>query len=114
MRLDAREAQQPPPGQQRPARVLLGHPVEVPVAVLEPELCYRVSAAPAFGEPGGELRGPVGERMQLRSRDDEQRDAVDAVIVQPVADQRAALERGRLDVVQRDRDAFHAGARIRA
>ena len=42
--------------------------------------------------------------MQVGRRDDEQRHAVDAVVVQPVADQRAALERRRLDVVQRDRE----------
>jgi hypothetical protein len=52
--------------------------------------------------------------VQLRRGDDEQRDAVDAVIVEPVAYQRAALERGRLDVVQPDRDALHGSASIRA
>ncbi len=38
--------------------------------------------------------------MQIPGRDHQQRDMVNAVVTQPVADQRAALECRRLDVVQ--------------
>ena len=47
--------------------------------------------------------------MQVGRGDHEQRRAVDAMVVEPVADQRAALERRRLDVVDRDGDAPLAG-----
>ena len=47
--------------------------------------------------------GPV-ERVQSRRGDHQQRHPVDARVVEPVADQRAALEGRRLDVVQRDRE----------
>jgi hypothetical protein len=42
--------------------------------------------------------------MQVGGRDDQQRGPVDAEVVQPVADERAALEGRGLDVVQRDRE----------
>ncbi len=50
------------------------------------------------------LRGALADRVQVARGDHQQRDAVDAVIVEPVADHRAALERRRLDVVQGDGD----------
>ena len=44
-------------------------------------------------------RRPLADRVHVAGRDHEQRRAVDAVVEQPVADQRAALEGRRLDAV---------------
>jgi len=56
--------------------------------------------------------GPtVVERVQVGRGDDEERDPLDAVVLEPVADQGAALERRGLDVVHGDGDrapASHA------
>ncbi len=68
----------------------------------------------ALAEPFDEAVVAVPEGMQVRRRDDEQRRAVDAVIVQPVAHEGHALEGRRLHVVDRDRDlraGDHAAAR---
>jgi len=74
------------------------------LVVLKAVLCDRVAEPPAFGEPAGHRRAALAQRMQVARGDHQQRDAVHAVIVEPVADQRAALERRGLDVVQRDGD----------
>ena len=77
-------------------------------------------ASPRRGSPAASARvGEAGgERVQVRRGDDEQRRAVDAEVVEPVADERAALERGWLDVVDGDGDraarAPSASARDRA
>ena len=72
--------------------------------MLKAMLRDRVARPPALGQPVGHFRRALTHRMQVAGGDDEQRDAVDAVVVEPVADQRAALERRRLDVVHGDRD----------
>ena len=73
-------------------------------AVLEAVLGDRVAARRALGQPLHHLGPAVVERVQVGRRDDEQRHALDPVVVEPVADQRAALERRGLDVVQGDGD----------
>ena len=68
--------------------------------MLEAVLGDRVAAALALDQPADHLRRTLGERVQVARRDHQQRHVIDAVVVQPVADQRATLERRRLDVVQ--------------
>ena len=78
-------------------------------AVLEAVLGDRVAAVAAVEQPGGEVGAALEERVQVGRGDHEQRHAVDAVVGEPVADQRAALERRRLDVVDaRPRSAARA------
>ena len=72
--------------------------------VLKAVLGDRVAGAAALAQPAAHLRRALAERVQVARGDHQQRHAIDAVVVQPVADQRAALERRRLDVVQRDGD----------
>ena len=60
--------------------------------VLEAVLGDRVARVDAVEQPVRELGRAGGERVQLRRGDHEQRHAVDAEVVEPVADQRAALE----------------------
>ena len=57
-------------------------------------------------------RRALADRVQVAGGDHEQRDAVDAVVVEPVADHRAALERRRLDAVQGDRDRAGRSATV--
>ena len=77
-------------------------------AVLEAVLGDRVAARGALGQPLHHLGPAVVEGVQVGRRDDEQGHALDPVVVEPVADQRAALEGRGLDVVQGDGDARRA------
>ena len=72
--------------------------------VLESVLGDRIARPAALRQPAGHLGGTLAERMQVASRDHQQRDPAHPVIVQPVPDQGTALERGRLYVVQGDGD----------
>ena len=78
--------------------------------MLEAVLGDRVAGLAALGQPAHHLGRALADRVQVAGRDHQQRDAVDAVVVEPVADHRAALERRRLDAVQRDRDRARAAA----
>ena len=110
---------QPPAGTQRAPRLVCAEAGELATApaglgALKPVLRDGVTCADALGQPPRELGPRIGEGVQLGGRRHEQRDAVDAKVVQPVADQRTALERRRLDVMQRERDAVHCSARALA
>src|SRR5215218_182749 len=86
-------------------RLVAAPPADGPgAAVLEAVLRDGVAAVAAVEQPGGEVGAALEERVQVGSGDDEQRGALDPVVGEPVADQRAALERGRLDVVDGDGD----------
>ena len=78
-------------------------------AVLEAVLGDASPRAVHSASHSDDLRPAVVEGVQVGRRDDQQRDALDPVVVEPVADQRAAFEGRGLDVVQGDRD--RAGAR---
>ena len=82
-------------------------------AVLEAVLGDRVAARGALGQPLDHLGPAVVEGVQVGRRDDEQRHALDPVVVEPVADERAALEGRGLDVVQGDGDASRCAASCR-
>ena len=120
--VEPRELEHPPARVKRAARLVVAEPHELTLhwsrrvpqhasrerrrglVVLKAVLRDRVAQTPSFREPAGHRRAALAQRMQVAGGDHQQRDAMHAVIVQPVADQRAALERRRLDVVQRDRD----------
>ena len=119
-RLDPGELHQAPAGVHRAPRLVRVEPQELafvvgieraqrPVGaapaspgaqVLEAVLGDRVAAALALDQPTHHLRRALRQRVQIARRDHQQRHVIDAMVVQPVADQRAALERCRLDVVQ--------------
>ena len=83
-------------------------------AVLEAVLGDGVAARGALGQPLHHLGPAVVERVQVGRGDDEQGHALDPVVVEPVADQRAALEGRGLDVVQGDGDGAGAPQPARA
>ena len=137
--LDAGELQHAPAGVDGAPRLLASSPTNSPSRRLRARASSRRAEPPCAGARAGSragrsrrrarrrsisqldhLRRALAERVQVARRDHEQRDAVDAVVVEPVADQRAALERRRLDVVQRDGDRgwavgrAHGGHRGRA
>ena len=133
VRLDSGELEHPPAGVDGAARLLLVEPHELrraPAArgvqarrgrcataqllVLEAVLGDRVAREATFVQPVDHLRAALAERMQIASGDHQQRDAIDAVVVEPVADQRAALEGRGLDVVQCHRDPSPAEREIGA
>jgi hypothetical protein len=64
----------------------------------------RVAAALALLQPLRDLGSPIVQRMQVTRGDHEQCDPLDAVVGQPIADQRAAVESRRLDIVKGDED----------
>ncbi len=70
--------------------------------MLEAVLGDRVAERAPLEQPRDHLRRALADRVQIARGDHQQRHAIDAMVVEPVADQRAALERGRLDPVQRD------------
>ena len=72
--------------------------------------CWAMASprAGALGQPLHHLGPAVVEGVQVGRRDDEQRHALDPVVVEPVADERAALEGRGLDVVQGDGDRARA------
>ena len=90
---------------QQPARA----PGAAQLLVLEAMLGDRVAGQPTLRKPAGHLRAAHAERMQVASRDNEQSDPIDAVVIEPVADQGAALEGCRLDVVDSDRHPAPGG-----
>ena len=65
----------------------------------------RVAVTLAVAQPLRDLRPAVTEWVQIARWDHQQRDARNAVVVEPVADQRAALEGRGLDVVEGDGEA---------
>jgi len=103
-RAQPRQLEQPPSGPHLLARHARAD---------EPVLGDRVAGVLAFEQPAGQLRAARVERMHPRRGDHEQRQAVDAVVGQPVADQRAALERRGLDVVERNGDLFCSFVTVR-
>ena len=117
-RLDTCKLEQPPPGVDCAARLVSveadelgratagtveertprkGAPAQL--LVLEAVLGDRVAGPGAFVQPARHLRRALPERVQVASGYHEQRDPVHAVVVEPIADQSAALERGGLDVM---------------
>jgi hypothetical protein len=82
-----------------------GAPRAPEARVLEAVLGDRVAGRAALDQPVTQLWRALSERVEVARRDHEQRHAVDAVVGEPGADQRATLERRGLDVVRRDRDA---------
>jgi hypothetical protein len=78
--------------------------------VLEAVLGDRIACPASLCQPAGHLRGALAHWVQVASRDHQQRNPTDAVIIQPVAYQRTALECRRLNVVQGDGDRSVAGA----
>jgi hypothetical protein len=127
-----RELHHPPAGIDRPPGLLavehreLARPVRehrargaaaAPRAhVLEAVLGDRVARRASLTEPANHLGRALTNRMQIAHGNDEQRDAVDAVVVEPVPDDCAALEGSRLDPVRATaivgglRVAVHVGA----
>src|ERR1700686_5845284 len=69
-----------------------------------------VAAAAALGEPLGHLRRALAQGVQITGGDDEQRDAVHAVVIEPVANAGAAVEGSGLHIVEGHRDSAR-GAR---
>jgi hypothetical protein len=111
VRLDAGELQQPAPGVEGAARLGLPQPGELGVAAGQAVLGDRVAPSDPVQQPLGELGAGGRERVQVGRGDDEQRHAVDAVVVEPVADERRAAERRGGHVVDRHRDGVgHAAA----
>jgi hypothetical protein len=67
--------------------------------MLQAVLRNLVSRNATFDQPRAQLGRALGKRVQVACGYHEQRDAVDAVVVEPVANQRAALECRGLDVM---------------
>ena len=121
VRLDPGELQHPPAGVHRAPRLLAVEADELagrrcacsvrrPKPPRRRQTCWKPCWAiespgvTALAQPLHHLGRALADRVQIAGRDHQQRHAVDAVVVQPVADHRAALEGGRLDSVQRDGD----------
>jgi hypothetical protein len=76
--------------------------------VLEAVLGDRVAGVAALGQPAHHLGRALADRMKVAGRDHQQRDAVHAMVAEPVTDHRTALEGRGLDPVQRDGDRARA------
>jgi hypothetical protein len=89
----------------RDPRQRLTRPGRAPkLQVLEAVLGDSVAAALALVQPLRDLGSPIVQRVQVTRGDHKQCDPLDAVVSEPIADQRAAIERRRLDVVESDED----------
>ena len=72
--------------------------------VLKAVLRDRVAGQSTLAQPFDHRRSALADRVQVPGGNHEQRDAIDAVVIEPVADQGAGLECRGLDAMQGDCD----------